>query len=227
MGSTLPAYWRLLVSYAVLIDGGFLKRKLGTPREPMTLEHVELFIDRLRSHPALASERLHRIYWYDAHPLEGSAQRPLNGGKVDFSRTSLAQSSHKLFQGLCALPYVSVRRGELVLRGWRIRQGKLPAHENAVTLEAGDIEPNIQQKGVDMRIGLDIASLTMKRHVNTIVLVTGDSDFVPAMKFARREGAQLFLVTLGHPVRQLMIEHADLLLDLTPTADANPQANAA
>ncbi len=31
----------------------------------------------------------------------------------------------------------------------------------------------------------------MKRHANVIVLVAGDSDFVPAMKFARREGAQI------------------------------------
>jgi len=188
------------MKYAVLIDGGFLKRKLGSPREPMTLSHVEAFLGRLRAHPVLAFAQLHRIYWYDAHPLEGTAQRPLNGGRVDFGATALARESQKLFQGLCALPYVSVRRGELVLRGWRIRHGKLPAHATSVTLEAADIEPNIQQKGVDMRIGLDIASLTMKRQVDAIVLVTGDSDFVPAMKFARREGAQLFLVTLGHGI---------------------------
>jgi uncharacterized LabA/DUF88 family protein len=46
------------------------------------------------------------------------------------------------------------------------------------------------------------------------VLVAGDSDFVPAMKFARREGAQVFLVTLGHNVRPEMSEHADLALDI-------------
>lgn len=34
------------------------------------------------------------------------------------------------------------------------------------------------------------------------------------MKFARREGAQLFLVALGHNVLDEMREHADLMLDL-------------
>jgi uncharacterized LabA/DUF88 family protein len=82
-----------------------------------------------------------------------------------------------------------------------------------VTIRANDLEPNIQQKGVDMRIGLDIASLTLKRQVNVIVLVTGDSDFVPAMKFARKEGAQLFLVPLGHGIRDSLVEHSDLLID--------------
>ena len=40
-----------------------------------------------------------------------------------------------------------------------------------------------------------------------------DSDFIPAMKFARREGAQLFLVTLGHGIKDGMREHADLVID--------------
>lgn len=74
--------------------------------------------------------------------------------------------------------------------------------------------PNVHQKGVDMRVGLDIASLTLKKHVDVIVLVTGDSDFVPAMKFARREGVQLFLVSLGHPIVDEMREHADLVLEM-------------
>ena len=82
-----------------------------------------------------------------------------------------------------------------------------------MTLTAPDLEPNIQQKGVDMRLGLDIAAITLKGHADVFVLVAGDSDFVPAMKFARREGAQLFLVTLGHAVRVDMLEHSDLVRD--------------
>jgi len=83
-----------------------------------------------------------------------------------------------------------------------------------VTLTAPDLEPNIHQKGVDMRLGLDIAAITLKGHADVFVLVAGDSDFVPAMKFARREGAQLFLVTLGHSVRADMLEHSDMVLDI-------------
>jgi uncharacterized LabA/DUF88 family protein len=67
-----------------------------------------------------------------------------------------------------------------------------------------------------MRIGLDIASLTLKRHAQVIVLVTADSDFIPAMKFARREGAQLFLITLGHGIKEGMREHADLVVESYP-----------
>ena len=70
-----------------------------------------------------------------------------------------------------------------------------------------------------MRIGLDIASLTLKKHVDIIVLVTGDSDFVPAMKFARREGAQLFLVPLGSKVTDDVREHCDVMLDMPAVSE--------
>jgi uncharacterized LabA/DUF88 family protein len=68
------------------------------------------------------------------------------------------------------------------------------------------------QKGVDLRIGLDIAWISVKRMVDVLVLVTGDSDFVPAMKFARKEGLRVYVATMGHPVRRELKAHADFLL---------------
>jgi hypothetical protein len=70
------------MKYAVLIDGGFIKRKLGSHAEPTTLAQIISFLDRLKSHSALARSSLHRIYWYDAPPLESSARRPLKGGRA-------------------------------------------------------------------------------------------------------------------------------------------------
>ncbi len=75
-----------------------------------------------------------------------------------------------------------------------------------------DLVPNIQQKGVDIRIGLDIASIAVKRIVDTLVLVTGDSDLVPAMKLARKEGLRVYLEALGHGVRRELKAHADFVL---------------
>ncbi|MGB5832685.1 MAG: NYN domain-containing protein [Thiohalocapsa sp.] len=201
-------------SYAVLIDAGFLKRKLGSRDNPVDSARLMAFIDRLCSHERLVALRLHRIYYYDAPPLAGTIRKPLNGGRVDFSKTDLSRNNRAMLTQLAGQSFVSLRLGELQHRGWQVPGRSLPEKSENVTLTHEDLAPNIQQKGADMRIGLDIASLTLKRHVDVIVLVTGDSDFVPAMKFARREGAQLFLVTLGHSVRDQMIEHADLLLEV-------------
>ena len=64
-----------------------------------------------------------------------------------------------------------------------------------------------------MRIGLDIASLSLKNQVDIIVLVTGDSDFIPALKFARKEGRQIIVFTLGHSVRTEIYAHSDMCVD--------------
>ena len=67
----------------------------------------------------------------------------------------------------------------------------------------------LKQKGVDMRIGVDIASLALKKQVDTIVLVAGDSDSVPAAKLARREGIDFILDPLWQQVNSDLFEHID------------------
>ncbi len=72
-----------------------------------------------------------------------------------------------------------------------------------------DVALSLRQKGVDMRLGIDIASITLKKQADTLVLVTGDSDFVPAAKLARREGAEVILDPLRQSVKPELYEHID------------------
>lgn len=82
-------------------------------------------------------------------------------------------------------------------------------HALWTTIENHQIKLGLRQKGVDMRIGLDIASITLKKQAETIVLVAGDSDFVPAAKLARREGVQFILDPLWQSVHDDLFEHID------------------
>jgi len=206
----------LSVTYAILLDGGFLRRKLGTSRQPVDAAAISAFTTKVSALRCIAAMRLHRIYFYDAKPIEGVSTVPFGGGRIDFSATSVAARNKSLQALLPREPYFALRFGELVLEGWRLKKKILDKAVPKVEIDSTAIEPNIRQKGVDMRIGLDIASLTLKKQVQVIVLVTADSDFVPAMKFARREGAQLFLITLGHGIKDGMREHADLVIDAVP-----------
>ncbi len=72
-----------------------------------------------------------------------------------------------------------------------------------------EVNIGLRQKGVDMRIGLDIATMTLKHQVDTLILVTGDSDFVPAAKLARREGVEFLLDPLWQQVSDELNEHVD------------------
>jgi len=75
---------------------------------------------------------------------------------------------------------------------------------------------DVRQKGVDMRLGIDVASLAYKRLVDQIVLVAGDSDFVPAAKPARREGIDFILDPTWAPIRDDLHEHIDGLRSVLP-----------
>ena len=67
-----------------------------------------------------------------------------------------------------------------------------------------------EQKGVDMRIGLDMATFSSTRSVDLIALATNDTDCIPAMKHARRAGLQIALIVVPgyNPAPELMA-HAD------------------
>lgn len=60
-----------------------------------------------------------------------------------------------------------------------------------------------------MRIGLDIAQLAFKKQVEKIILIAGDSDFVPAAKLARREGIDFILDPLGAHIKDNLSLHID------------------
>jgi len=60
-----------------------------------------------------------------------------------------------------------------------------------------------------MKLGLDIATLAYKEQVERIVLIAGDSDFVPAAKLARREGIEFILDPMWKVIRSDLREHID------------------
>ena len=83
----------IFMKYAILIDAGFLKRKLGSQTEPLNVNGVCTFLDALRAHEVLAGMSLHRVYCYDAPPLDIRVTKPLLGGKINFGVTSLARTN--------------------------------------------------------------------------------------------------------------------------------------
>jgi uncharacterized LabA/DUF88 family protein len=165
---------------------------------------------------------LYRIFYYDCPPLIKKAHNPITGRPVDFSQTPLAGWRLQFFEELKKLRKVALRLGYLNERHahWILAPDilkKLLAREiNIEALTEGDVRYDVRQKGVDMRLGLDIASLAYKKQVDQIVLVAGDSDFVPAAKLARREGIDFILDPMWAPIRDDLHEHIDGLRSVFP-----------
>ena len=82
----------------------------------------------------------------------------------------------------------------------------------SVALTDADFKPDFEQKGVDMRIGLDIALFSQTLAVQRIVLITNDTDTIPAMKYGRRAGLQVVLIELdGTKLTRELLPHADFV----------------
>lgn len=76
----------------------------------------------------------------------------------------------------------------------------------------------MKQSGVDMRIGLDVASMAADGIVDQIVLIAGDSDFVPAIKAACRSGVDFLVDPMGNGrIRDDLIVQSDGIEDMMTT----------
>ena len=199
---------------ALLLDGGFVKKKLENSlgRFP-TVQDIISMCDTILQKPRLNGTILFRVYYYDAPPYQGKGWNPVSGKVLDFSVTPQAAQNRALIDSLELQPDFAVRKGTILHTGWKLgRQALKVLSRITRPVTAQDFVPDMQQKGVDLRIGLDIATISLKRIVDIVVLVTGDSDMVPAMKFARREGLKVYLEALGHRVRRELKAHADFVL---------------
>lgn len=197
--------------HAILLDGGFVcRRMLAKHGKFPKAEQVLDYCAGISGHSILRESDLLRIYFYDAPPAEGSMLRPVDGVEVHFSNSEVGKRSEALQWSLAESPGVALRLGELQRRGWKVgpRATRSLRKQNRY-LNGPDFVPDFVQKGVDLRIGLDIARLALQKLVGEIVLVTGDSDFIPAMKFARREGVRVMLDTMGQPPRHERLAHSD------------------
>jgi len=183
-------------SIAVLIDGGYVRvlaRKAGHVYDPA-------FVERFSRICATPDEEITRILYYDCAPYVGQAKLPVSGGVQQFS------GSDQWLLDLSRKDLFAVRRGVLKFRGFKPK--RIPIAGGA--LKDTDFAPDFEQKGVDMRIGLDIAVYSTTRAVDRIVLVSNDTDCIPAMKHGRKAGLQIVIAQLpgGHTAPELL-SHAD------------------
>jgi uncharacterized LabA/DUF88 family protein len=212
---------------AVLVDAAFFLKRArriygSQPPESVARQLHKLALEHLNDDRGRRVSRLYRIFVYDAPPVAWKGHRPISRQPVDYGRSDVAQWRLAFHDHLKCLRKVALRLGEIPTSHvhWQLKPEVIKALASGrqtwsdVTDDAFDLA--LRQKGVDMRIGLDIASLTYKAQVNQIVLVSGDSDFVPAAKLARREGVDFILDPMWSTIRPDLHEHIDGMRSVCP-----------
>lgn len=168
-------------------------------------------------------EKFYRIFYYDTPPLERVAKTPF-GVETDLGATTSALRQQRLLQSIRETPDMALRLGKVSWQNdWLLSESKLKELTAGKHPELcdNDFFPNIKQKTVDMKIGLDIATITFKKLADRVVLIAGDSDFSPAAKLARTEGMHVTLDPLGNKVPEDLLEHVDLICTPLNPDDTN------
>ena len=162
-----------------------------------------------------ALEHLYRIFFYDCPPLKKKMHHPITHECIDFAKSDRAKWRLAFHDALKEKRKVALRLGTMddTNCAWTIRTEKTKLlYTHKITID--DLVPDdyvlvTHQKGVDMRIGIDIASVSYKKQASKIVLISGDSDFVPAAKLARREGIDFTLDPMHATIKDDLHEHID------------------
>lgn len=210
---------------AILVDGGFYTRRAKTLAGDLSPEaSAEILHQYCMKHLTHSEggvkvrDNLYRIFYYDCPPMERNVYHPL-------LKRDKSMKKEPLYQ------WMSTFQNELrSKRKVALRLGRLSDNDIGYTLSSDVVKKlcsgalkiddltenhfilNVRQKGVDMRIGLDIASMAYKKQVSKIILIAGDSDFVPAAKLARREGIDFVLNPMGNHISDDLNEHIDGIL---------------
>lgn len=210
---------------AILVDGGFYRYRaqaiwgVKTPKERAN-ELVSYCMRHINSEKP--HRELYRIFYYDCLPISKKVYHPFLKTTQDLSKTDLYKWTIDFHNELKKKRKLAIRLGRLsentltynlkndALK--RICNGRIQFED----LTESDFSLSVEQKGVDMKIGLDISSLSYKKQVDQIVLISGDSDFVPAAKHARREGIDFILDPMWSPIKDDLYEHIDGLKSYAP-----------
>ncbi|MDR0915707.1 MAG: NYN domain-containing protein [Oscillospiraceae bacterium] len=204
---------------AIMVDGAYYQKRmaylLGAKSPDERAEELMRYVHRHLFDGGVQTCELYRIFYYDCPPSEKTVFHPLTQKNVDLKKSALYAWSKGFHNALMNKRKVAIRLGELLesSAGYVLTSDalkRLCRNDIGVSdLTEQDFYLDIKQKGVDMRIGLDTASLAQKRLVDQIVLIAGDSDFVPAAKHARREGIDFILDPLWQNIKPSLNEHID------------------
>lgn len=209
-----------MIRTAILVDGGFYRKRAKflwgeITAEGRAKELRAYCLAHLKNDNSDEEHRLYRIFYYDCEPISRkSVYHPLRKANVDLEKSETYKWATAFIEELKKIRKFALRLGKLsdqVCYNLKpeVTKDLCSGKKTLDSLTDADFQFIAPQKGVDMKIGVDIASLAYKKQVDQIILIAGDSDFVPAAKLARREGIDFILDPMWSRIRPDLFEHID------------------
>lgn len=170
---------------AIFVDGGYLDKVLKKGSRDIRIDYQKLCDYIAGCFPH--DVEILRAYYYHCLPYQSSPPTPEQSERFG--------ARQRFYDALGKLPRFEVRLGRLARRG---------SPDNY----------HYEQKMVDALLSIDLVSLSLKNKIAYAAIVTGDSDFVPAIKVARDEGVCIWLFHVERPHNDIW-DIADERVELT------------
>jgi uncharacterized LabA/DUF88 family protein len=195
---------------AIFVDGGYVDA-LAEDEFHIRIDY-EKFVSKIQEIVASKTPEsvdLLRTLYYHCLPYQSNP--PTADESMRYSK------KRSFFAALKRIPRFTVREGRLNYKGLD-KNGK----------------PIFQQKRVDLMLGLDFALLSGKRQISHAVIVSGDSDLLPAFHVAKEEGILVWLFhgpqvskkdgssTFAHALWEVADERFEIDLNFMNSIERNP-----
>jgi uncharacterized LabA/DUF88 family protein len=132
-------------------------------------EFGEITIDFKKLVEVLTDGReLLRTYYYNCLPYQSTVPTPEESKRF--------ANKERFFSYLRRLPRFNIRLGKLAFRGTDREGNKV-----------------FEQKGIDTLLSIDMVNLAATKQVSNIILLAGDSDYIPAIEVTKTHGVGAIL----------------------------------
>jgi hypothetical protein len=86
-----------LYKYAILLDGGFIKKKLGDKENLASAKDIINFVEKIKEEVSETLKQevfLYRTYYYDAPPASFKTSNPISNKKQTWLQQIFSESTH-------------------------------------------------------------------------------------------------------------------------------------
>lgn len=213
---------------AILVDGPFFVRRIRQIF-PSSIHHdARMMADLVwRLSAAHLFERnqpkrhLFRIFFYDTPVSDEKVVLPVSKKAIELSATKEGIFREAFQRQLQRKRKLAVKFGaDAEIDRWKLTEdaqadligGKM-THED---LQDQDFVPDSIARGIELRMGVDLATLAYKRQVQQVVLITGDGAFASAADLLRHEGIDVVLDPMWQSISEDLFSYIDGLRSTCP-----------
>ena len=182
-----------MIRVAILVDEGYYRKRANRLFGQKTAAERATELEEYCKKHLLQDKTgtyLYRIFYYDYPPCDKNIYHPFLQRNINLKKSDLYTWMNTFLNELKST------------RKFALRMGRLSSNDTGYIIKPEKMKALCANK-------ISFSDITLKKQVDQIILIAGDSDFVPSAKLTRREGVDFILEPMGQTINDDLNEHID------------------